>query len=314
MFRKVFYCIALMIPLLLSGDNTYSSLLSQGTSSQRRIAFRIASIEENKGARRVISLTTVEGAPGTDFDINLQGGRFQMNAHFFTDLIARDTLKMRARLDTRRLYGYSERNLPLFEEDNQRETLDMSFDEAIVLFPFGSNGGDDRLKIEITPSWSDETSLMPSGELRPLAIKIQQPSPGSAVSVHASKTPHRFNVEASLLKDGHEVASGASDCLIEEQQELVLQSTGEANELTKNFVVNFALSNYVQAPSTDQIQIDFDLYRPRGQNAREAIASKWSGIASFGSPFTYDLSNTTFGSGNNYQLRFKINLAAGEKN
>src|ERR1051326_2301476 len=246
MFRKVFYCVGLMIPLLLSGDNTYSSRLSHSTSSQRRIAFRIATIEENQGARRVISLTTVEGAPGTDFDINLQGGRFQMNAHFLTDLIARDTLKMRARLDTRRLYGYSERNLPLFEEDNQRETLDLSFDEAIVLFPFGSNGGDDRLKIEITPNWSDEMSLTLAGELRPPAINIQQPGPGGAVSVHASKTPHRFNVEASLLRDGHEVARGAADSLIEEQQELVLRPTGEASEPVENFAVNFSLSNYLK--------------------------------------------------------------------
>jgi len=314
MFRKVFYYVALMIPLLLSGDNTYSSRLSQSTSSQRRIAFRIATIEENKGERRVISLTTVEGAPGTDFDINLQGGRFQMNAHFLTDLIAQDTLKIRTRLDTRRLYGYSERSLPLFEEDNQRETLDMSFDEAIVLFPFGSNGGDDRLKIEITPNWSDEVSLTPAGEQRPLSINIQQPSSGGAVSVHASKTPHRFNVEASLLKDGHEVARGASDCLIEEQRELFLQPTGEASELIENFVVNFSLSSYVKTDPTDEIQIDFDLYRASRQNAREAIASKWSGIASLGSQFTYDLGNTPFGSGKNYQLRFKVNLAAGEKN
>src|SRR2546430_15365673 len=92
MFRKVFYYVALTFPLLLSGDSLYSSPKSQSAGSPRRIVFRIATIEENKGARKVISLATVEGAPGTDFDLNLQGGRFQMTTHFLTDLIASDTL------------------------------------------------------------------------------------------------------------------------------------------------------------------------------------------------------------------------------
>jgi hypothetical protein len=313
MVRNTLTSLLLTLSLLFSSNNLYSSNLPQTAASQRRIVFRIATIEESQGVRRLLSLATVEGAPGTDFDVNLQGTRFNMNAHFLTDLVGPGVLKVRSSLDTRRFYGYSERNLPLFEEDNQRETLELSFDEAIVLLPFGRNGGDDRLKIEITPAWSEETVLLPSGALRPLTIKIPHQSPGGAVSVYASSTPHHFAVEATLLEDGSEIAGGVSDYLIEESRELTLRPTGQASlGLEQNsFVLNLKLSNYASTRPADEVQVDFDFYSTNRSLNNRQVASKWSGIAALGSPLTYNLSDTSFGgSGKKYELRLKVNLAS----
>ncbi|HKR58182.1 MAG TPA: hypothetical protein VJS64_00510 [Pyrinomonadaceae bacterium] len=312
MVRWIFSFMALISPLVLSGDNLYRSTSDRTSASQRRITFHIATIEEVQGKRNLVSLATVEGAPGTDFDINLQGSQFKMKAYFLTDLVSPNALKIRARLNTRRLYGYSERSLPLFEEDDQRQTFEMNFDEAIVLLPFGRNGGEHELKIEITPSWSEEKEELPSGNSRPPTIKIPRPAPGDIVSIHASKTPHQFNVEASLLEDGREIARGVSSCLIEESRDILLLPTSGTSTTLNSLVVTLTLSNYVRSRPTDEVELDFDLYRADPQN-REQIALKWAGIAGLGSPVTYSLNGTSFGASKNYQLVFKVSLAEGGK-
>ncbi|HKC63158.1 MAG TPA: hypothetical protein VKB86_05945, partial [Pyrinomonadaceae bacterium] len=152
--------ILLALALTLLCDGRFPSVASSpGARESERLRFRITTIEERAGERNVVSDATVEGPAGTDFDISLQSERFKMNARFLTDLIEHNSLKVRAKLDTRRLYGYSEQNLPLFEEDNQNQTLQLGFDESVVLLPFGRGGANNRLKIEITPQVSDEPSL-----------------------------------------------------------------------------------------------------------------------------------------------------------
>src|SRR3712207_4226887 len=172
---------------LAHGD--VSSLLApdaHGESGEAaRVRFRVTTVEERGEERSVISEASVEGPPGTDFNIDLNGGLYRMRARFLTDLVGRDRLKVRARLDTRRLYGYSERHLPLYEEDAQRQTLELGFDEAVVLLPFGRGGGDHRLKIEIVPQLSERTALLPSGAPRPIEIDLLKPSPGGLINVEA---------------------------------------------------------------------------------------------------------------------------------
>src|SRR5262249_19607368 len=143
-------------------------------------------------------------------------------------------LKVRAKLNTRRLYGYSERELPLYEEDTQSQNLQLNFDEGIVLLPFGRKGGEDKLKIEITPLKTDEPVNQPSGKSRPLEIKITSQSPGGMISVEAFKKPHRFTAEVALLENGQEVATGTAALLLQDEQEIVLQPTSQAGEALIN--------------------------------------------------------------------------------
>jgi hypothetical protein len=242
-----------------------------------------------------------------------------MKAHFLTDLIASDRLKVRTQFDTRRLYGYSERNLPLFEEDNQRENLEVSFDEAIELFPFCLSGGGDRLKIEITPSWSGETSLTAAGELRPMTIKLERPSPGNLITIEATKVPHRFALTAMLFEDSREVARGEIyNALIEEPQEISLKPNGQAGAdvLAHPLSVNVGISRYIRSRPADEVAVEFSLSQISTQpgGRRENIATQGAGIDQLGSSLSYDLTDYYLKSrGRNYELRLLVNLAAGER-
>ena len=282
----------------------------------RRIRFQIATVEERTGARDIISEAVVEGPPGTDFTINLQGTQFKMNARFMTDLVSADRLKVRARLNTRRLYGVSERDLPLYEEDSQNQAIDLGFDEAIVLLPFGRNGGD-KLKIEITPAISDQPVFLASGEQAPLAINILKQSPGGAISIQASKIPHNFEVEALLTEDDREAARGSANFLIEEAQELMLAPTGRASPdaAASPIAIKLSIDEYARTRPADLVGISFDLSVVEGQSAarREKIASGWSGSATLGDELVYDVSDYYLkSSGKRYKLRIRIKPARGE--
>jgi hypothetical protein len=302
----------------MSGGRLLSAESSSGeTRLPERLGFRITTVEESAGERNVISDATVEGPPGTDFNVSLQTERFKMSARFLTDLMTPDSLKVRAKLDTRRFYGYSQQNLPLYEEDRQSQTLDLGFDESVVLLPFGRGGGDSRLKIEIIPMVIEQSARLPSGKARPPEINILKSNPGGVIGVEAWKIPHRFAVEATLLEDGREVARGAAGSLIEETQGLILRPTAQASpEVASNpLTVNLTINQYTRSRPLDLATIGFDVYRADAQSASlEAICLKWAGISGLGSNLTYDLSEVYLkGSGKKYELRFKINLAQGEQ-
>ncbi|MDT4897789.1 MAG: hypothetical protein QOH25_2866 [Acidobacteriota bacterium] len=315
---RVLIILLALVSSLASDGRFLSAQSSQGTPRQpERLRFRIMTIEETAGQRNVISDSTVEGPPGTDFNISLQGERFKMSAQFFTDMTGRDSLKVRAKLDTRRFYGYSEQNLPLYEEDKQNQTLDLGFDESVVLLPFGRNGGDNRLKIEITPIVSEKKERLPSGKVRPLEIDILKPSPGGVIGIQAWKIPHRFVLEASLLEDGREVARGTAPYLIEEPQELILRPTEQASPqvVSNPLAVNLTINQYTRSRPADLATIDFDIYRINPQSGqREAIGLNWAGIGEIDSSMIYDLGKVYLKeSGKKYELRFRIKLAEGEQ-
>ena len=277
---------------------------SSGAARGGRIRFQITAVEEHSGERRVISDAAVEGPPGTDFNVNLQDGRFQMSARFLTDLVPGGGLDVRARLDTRRLYGYSEAGLPLYEEDAQRHALRLGFDEAVVLLPFGGGGDAGRLSIEIKPE------RVPSVGTNAPKITIAKPSPGGTISVEATKVPHNFVVEAALLEDGREVARGSADCLLEEPSELPLRPGGGGGEAVP-LALDLTVERFEPGAGDGRAAVRFDLHG--GDDARTALARNWAGVASLGSEMVYDLSQTYQGiPGKRYELRLRVTLATGE--
>lgn len=318
--RAILLTITFALTALLSNDESALTAARSQPSPARiveRIKFHILTVEERGSERNIISESIVEGPPNSDFNISLEGERFRMRARFLTDLIRSDALKIRTKLDTRRLYGSSERDLPLYEEDEQSESLELRFDEAVVLLPFGRTGGDHRLKIEIIPAISDQTSILPSGKVRPLEITILKPSPGGIVGFEAIKIPHNFLVEASLLEDGREIASGTAPLLIEEQQEMTLQPNAEAGpEIAANpLIIKFTIERYTIGRPGDQVTFGFDIYRSNitQGNRREAVGQNWAGVASLDSDLTYDLSHRYLSAtAKKYELRFKFKLAPGE--
>jgi len=301
---------------LMTGGRPYSSSLAEANRALKRIRFQVTAIEEGTQGRKVISNATIEGPPGTDFVVDLQSRRFKMNARFIADLISPGDLKVKAKLNTRRLYGYSSNKLPLYEEDDQRETLHLGFEEQVVLLPFGKGSGE-LLKVEVIPSISDQPVYLASGEMQPPVINISEPSPGGMIGIHAFKIPHQFDVEAVLLEDGREVARGESPCLIEEEQEILLQPNARANPDVSNnpLTINMTIAGYQPNGLLGESAISFDVYHTnkRESSGSQFVARNWTGIGVVGSGIDYDLSDNYLSlSGKKYQLRFKVKLAARE--
>ncbi|MET0646956.1 MAG: hypothetical protein ABW208_10075 [Pyrinomonadaceae bacterium] len=288
--------------------------VASGEPSDERIRFQITAVEEGAAGRKVISDAAVEGPAGTDFNVNLQDGRFRMSAKFSTDLATGGDLTLRARLETRRLHGYSEAGLPLYEEDAQRHTLRVGFDEAVVLLPFGGGGDGGRLSIEIKPARAGRQA---SGVSTAPEITISKPSPGGAISVEATKVPHDFVVEATLLEDGREVARGAADSLLEEPGELLLRPNGAAGEgAAVPLALNLTVERFEPGAGSGRAAVRFDLFGddPARAGTRTTLARNWAGVASLGSDLIYDLSQTYRGvQGKRYELKLRINLASADK-
>jgi hypothetical protein len=243
------------------------------------IEFRIEMIEERERAPQILSTVLVAGPPGTDFKLRLRLARFNLEADFLTDLIEPRRLAIKSDLRTKRLYGQSPRRLPLYEEDEQEQELNVGFDEALELRPFGER----NFRIEITPSLT--TRDQPD---RNLQIKIVKSAPDGT----ARYTPHRFRCEARLLRDGREEARGAGLCLLERDRELTLGP----------LKINLRVDEFYRDRPTDGFAVGFDILRDN-----QPIARNWAGAGNFGEELTYNLSSILYpGSSEKYELKLML--------
>jgi hypothetical protein len=289
-----------------------SSRTGRGGTDQKRIRFQIEMVEEERGERKQLSSATLEGPPGMDFIITLHAGRYDMEARFLTDLSNQHTLEVRSKLNTRRLYGYSEKKLPLYEEDTRSQALELGFDEQMIVFPFGESGGD-NLHIEIAPAMTAGEVYQPSGQFGPPEITFLQKMQG-VIHIEAIKVPHRFQVEAALLQDGHQIAGGAGEFLLQQKQELALQATGGGSADTVTALA-LSIDRYIRGCPIGSAAFSFDIYRSsvNVQSGRETVASDWAGIHPLGSDAVYDLSATSLAAvGKKRELKLRIMPASGE--
>lgn len=297
-----------------------SFLFSQADKSsakenlRQRVSFQITTIAENAGKREILSQTTIEGLPGTDFNINLQTGNFKMRTRFLSDLIAPGKLKIRAALDTRRFYGYTPAKLPLYEEDAQTQAFEISFDEKVVLLPFGRNSeaAGETLKIEIIPSL---TTVSANDESSPLKINFDKQIPSGEISIEAFKIPHRYIVEAALFENGREAAAGETEVLFEESKEIVLQPKPNDAEFSRQpFAANIKVDKFSRSYPKNMVGITFDLYRKNSSGKADSpIANNAAGINLLEENFVYRLADLGLRNDKNYEIRFKVKLADAEK-
>lgn len=310
-YKKFLLLVSIVAMIFMSGARP-AALSSAKSGEPRRIRFAVAAFAESNGQRNLVSETTVDGPAGTDFNIDLHDSRFQMKAKFTTDLVASGTLKIKAELNTRRLYGYSERSLPLYEEDERKETMLVALGEKLVLLPFGGNDSNEQFKIEITPALSEQSNYLASGKPRELEINIPKPSPGGAITVEAHKVPHDYLVEATLLEEGREVARGAAPYHLGEPTELLLQAGPQAGSSIRNdqLAINFTVNRY-STSGAGQVAFGFSVYRRDQQgNKGEVMLPQAAGIGDLGSTFKYELGELA--NGKKYQLNLKVKLSPGE--
>lgn len=315
--KLILFMIVLLICVLLAGDGGNRFVLA--SNELKRVRFQITTVAENAGGgekgRKILAQTIVEGLPGTDFNINLQTENYKMQTRFLSDLIAEDKLKLRAKLNTRRFYGYSPANLPLYEEDVQNQTLQIGFDETVVLLPFGRKGDAETLKIEITPilifvSKADE-------DARKLKIDFDKQIPGGEIFIEASKTPHRFRAEVVLLADGQPIAQGTGDCLLEDATEIaLLPIIANSNLDGRQFAAKLTINKFTRNRPMDLVGIDFGFYRATGEQSSAGNSARiftGAGIGSLGETLTYSLKSESLPSDKNYELKFKIKIAENEQ-
>ncbi len=248
-----------------------------------RVSFRIRTLVGPAGAQTTASDATVDGPAGTDVTLDSRAGRFTMVAKLKTDLVAGGRVRVVADVTTRRAAGTSERGLPLFEEDVQRRTVELATDgsESLVVLPFGRNPGGEELAIDIAPALSNTPARTPAGEPAPLQIRIDAIGPDGWLRVNAEKIPHGFDVEATLERDGREIARGAARCELGEPGTVPIatpDSTLAALRLT--------VSEFERLCPNGSTGFAFDVVEP-GSGAPIALA--WSGVAAAGAPTTYDL-------------------------
>ena len=245
-----------------------------------RIQFDVATIEELKDSRTVLSRARVDGPPGTDFDILLENQTFRMRAEFVTDLIDSDLLRIRASLETRRLYGYSPRDLPVYEEDAQVQTFELGFDERIVLLPFGRDP-EQLLKIEITPARSALSATLPSGEMRPLELELFDPSSSGELSLFARKVPHCYLARVILRDDGGIVSQAESS--VEYLRRCRIALPANEGKSIPSTELSLWIDEYTAGPGP--VSFHFDVHTASGA----PIASRWAGVALLGTSTQYTL-------------------------
>jgi hypothetical protein len=156
---------------------------------------------------------------------------------------------------------------------------------------------------------------MPSGQPRPLTISILKESAG-AISIEASKIPHRYEVSAALLEDGLEIARSSAASLFKEQTELMLVPETQTSTLSSAspLALRLRVDGYTRNRTTDEASISFDIDRAsHDASRREAIASNWAGVSALGKPMVYDLTGVYPGDSNRkYALQLTVKLAANE--
>lgn len=267
-------------------------------SSAERVRFHVLAVEERSSTRTILSEANIDGPPGTDFEIELRGGRFKMTARFLTDSIVSGALAVKAKLETRRLYGRSERGLPLYEEDSQTHDLTLDLDEQLILLPFGSPAGDQRLKVEITPTVLDQTG---HGANRPdLEIDILKRSEDGAVNIRAFRVPHRFVLHAVLLRQGVEVARANGRCVIEGTTVLSLDLLDPAGRKLRREPLRLSVDvdRILRERPTDLVSFG---YRLGGDDG--------SGIAPLGLPLEFKVTDPSDPGRKDHVLRLTVDAA-----
>ena len=301
-----------VIVVLLSGNHR----IVPAGNQRKRVRFQITSVAESAAGRTVLAQTRIEGLPGTDFIINLQTGNFKMQACFVSDLLADNQLKIRARLNTRRFYGYSLANLPLYEEDEQNRTVEVGSGSRVILLPFGRDDEAETLKIETTPT----VRFVPLSDQDAgrLTIDFDEQLPSGEMTVEAVNTPHKFTVEAILSADGKTIARSAPvACPLEEETEIALPMTSEAvaKDLGSLWKAKLIVNKFIRSRPTDLVGINFDFYRAGettddgAKNGNQMIINGGAGIGLLGGEMSYPLKSTMLPDDANYELKFIVRPA-----
>jgi hypothetical protein len=200
-----------------------SASVAFGSATDRRL-YTFHCFEERGGTQRTLYAADVEGPSDVDFQIVMHDARHDIEATFVNEPLPAGGIDSRVHLRSRRAWGLSKNNLPLWEEDDQHLRIQIEPGQQIELLPFGRSGEAGLLKLEITPSVP-----RPAVSARPLEIRIGQQAPGGAINVLAYRSPHWYTAEVALSRNGVATAHGSRRLFVDEGGLIALRGASSAN-------------------------------------------------------------------------------------
>jgi len=136
------------------GLSSFSSILLALSTLQgpgTRLTYRIRVIEPAAVAPRIIASGSVSGPLDSEMRLTLRTDTAEVEALFQVTPVG-DTVTLGGEFFMRRRVGRSRRGLPLWEQDNYRRVVRLTWNDTTRIYPFGvGKGGTGTLGIKVAP-------------------------------------------------------------------------------------------------------------------------------------------------------------------
>ena len=215
--------------MVLSSFSSILLALSTVQGPGTRLTYRIRVIEPAAVAPRIIASGSVSGPLDSDMRLTLRTDTAEVEALFQVTPVG-DTVTLGGEFFMRRRVGRSRRGLPLWEEDNYRRVVRLTWNDTTRIYPFGvGKGGAGTLGIKVAPHglWVElilEREFA-GGEARP-SESFELADSTHDVRMEAVVRPRRARVILNLVRGDTVSAPRPMDLVPEEPPrtvQLVLQ-------------------------------------------------------------------------------------------
>ena len=133
------------------GLSSFSSVLLVLAALQgpgTRLTYRVRVIQPVAGAQRILASGAVSGPIDSDMRLTLRTDTAEVEALFQVTAVG-DTVSLGGEFFTRRRVGLSRRGLPIWEEDNYRRLIQVTWSDTARAYPFGSATKPGALWVEL---------------------------------------------------------------------------------------------------------------------------------------------------------------------
>lgn len=200
------------------GLSSFSSVLLVLAALQgpgTRLTYRIRVIAPDAGAQHVLASGAVSGPIDTDMRLTLRTDTAEVEALFQVTAVG-DTVSLGGEFFTRRRVGSSRRDLPIWEEDNYRRLIQVTWADTARVYPFGSRAKSGALWVELVLERE-----FAGGEARP-AESFDVADATLDFRLEAVVRPRRARVILNLVR-GDTVSAPRPVDLVPEQPPRVMQ-------------------------------------------------------------------------------------------
>lgn len=204
--------------MVLSSFSSILLALSTLQGPGTRLTYRIRVIEPAAVAPRIIASGSVSGPLDSDMRLTLRTDTAEVAALFQVTPVG-DTVTLGGEFFMRRRVGRSRRGLPLWEEDNYRRVVRLTWSDTTRIYPFGVGKGATSFGTKVAPHglWVElilEREFA-GGEARP-AESFELADSTRDFRMEAVVRPRRARVILNLVRGDTVSAPRPMDLVVEE--------------------------------------------------------------------------------------------------